>query len=457
MNHAKALTLALLAAVAICSIAVTVRADELEGRYRIVLLDGRVHEGTVTDTGDAYQIKNKGITVTIKKNQVSKLELLPADGQAAAAKRETAKESSTGRSPLDVSDDEIESIIGGLEIDEDELSAAVIDPAEALPTDEPRLAEMMRLAGPKAKTLLTDHFVFAYSSDKETAVRMAAKLEGVYRWVLRFEEILEIPKQRPDSRLEIFFFGTYDEFQAYADNDGGMPMGVLGFYYRDKHRSAFFDMHTWPPIARLLEQTKNPSIPYTERSRVANLVRRWSHHHNLEVVQHEAAHHIHFSAGVYNRRGLPPRWAVEGLATMFETPPNKSGGSLGAINHPRLFEFRRIYGPKGENIPDMKRFLIDDRMWQGGPSYCLGWAINQYLWKKHRAGYAKWMQSLAADEDVMSFEGGGKLQGAETDLTPKLKRFEDIFGVVDEKWEKDFKDYIASIQLLRSELPPELF
>lgn len=455
MMHARSVALALLLGLAVSSLAIVASAQELEGRYRVVMIDGKVHEGTVNDTGDAYQIKNKGITVTVKKSQVARLEPL-TDAPAAGAPKSDSGKDPAGRSILEISDEDIEAIIGGLSIDEDEVSAAVIDPAEALPTDEPRLAEMLRFAGPKAKTLLTDHFVFAYTSDKETAVRMAAKLEGVYRWVLRFEDMLEIPKVRPDARLEIYFFGTHEEFMAYADNDGGMPMGVLGFYVQNKHRSAFFDMHTWPPVARLLEQAKNPAVPYAERVRVSTLVRRWSHHHNLEVVQHEAAHHIHFSTGVFNRRGLPPTWAVEGLATMFETPPNKSGGSLGAINHPRLFQFRQFYGPKGENLPDLKRFLIDNSMWRGYPSYSLGWALNHYLWKKKRTAYAKWMQHIAAAEDVVSFEGGGKLQGAETDLTVKLKTFEDIFGVVDEKWEKDFKDFIASIQLLRSELPPEI-
>lgn len=406
---------------------------DIKGRYKIYRVgELPTVEGEVTELPNEYEVEVRpGIRMKIPKTQVKRLEEIKELASGAPA-------SVAGAGAISEAD--IEAIIGSESI---ELSALdeedTIDLMANLPLDQESLNDMLRIAGPKAKHLETKHFVIVYTSDRAKAIDMAARLDKVYEWCCGYAQQLAIPKRMPDYKLEIFFFGTYDEFQAFRTTKGQGGGGVLGQYFPDVHRSLFFDMDTWPSVKEAIERSKDPSIPPEERRRMKNQQERWAEWMNLEVVQHEAAHHVHFSIGIFPRVGEWTRWVVEGLATMFEVPPTEIGGSLGAINHARLAEFRRSYGEKGERVPwQYVRDLIIGRH-NGYEVYVMGWALHQYLYRKHPENYAKFMQAMADKE----YEWG---QG----LTERLEVFEDIFGPVDEEWVKKFMEYVASIQFMPS-------
>jgi hypothetical protein len=84
-----------------------------------------------------------------------------------------------------------------------------------------------------------------------------------------------------------------------------------------------------------------------------------------------------------------------------------------------------------------------DGMWQGGRSYSLGWALQQYLYKESREKYLKYIQLLSRRED-----------GQEMDIGARQKEFEDLFGTIDEKWIEKFHNYVMKkLQLKESVLP----
>src|SRR5262249_17399521 len=136
-------------------------------------------------------------------------------------------------------------------------------------------------------------------------------------------------------------------------------LGFLGFYFPPTNRSAFFNMMDWPPMVQIVENARQKGIDGAERMKRENFVKRYTDQYNLEVVQHEASHHIHFNIGLFNPRAPYGRWITEGMATMFEAPETSSGASLGTINYKRLRDVRQYIGGKPEKLPPgfLSRFL----------------------------------------------------------------------------------------------------
>ena len=411
---------------------------------RIVRTDGRVFEGEVTETPDGYQVKVKtgdtgAITVTIRKNDVKQITRVEPE--------KPTEEGITfaGRLPS-ISDGDIADILGETPAF---LKNVAANPykilRDKLDIDVDSVEEMKSIAGKKALTYETAHFVFVYTSERSQAVELAAKLEGIYEWVIKYMEQLEIPPHRPKAKLEVYFFGTHEEFKAYQTLHGSYNLGILGLYYPTTNRSGFFEMHTWPPVARTLEQLKDKGVDPARRRKLNNQLDEFSTFHNLEVVQHEAAHQVHFNLGVFPLKWTEgvPRWAVEGLATMFEVPQSSQGGSLGAVNHKRLQEFRETFKDVEKIPPEAMRLFIIGSTYLGSDYnvYVMGWALHHYLRGAHRAGYAKYMQLLASRDNPRL-----------TELTPtaKQKEFEDIFGPVDENWMKAFAKYMNDITFVPS-------
>jgi len=308
---------------------------------------------------------------------------------------------------------------------------------------------MKRLMGPDAKVLEKDHFVMVYTSSDESARALGSRLEAVWRHNVNFMDRLNLPAVVPDSKLEIFYFGSYKEFENYNLNQGNfMPPGVLGYYSPDWNRSHFFDLANSPYTEPIKELLKDDALPWEVKQKLRNKVKRWVEFQNLEVIQHETGHHIHFNIGLFPRDvfegGSVPIWLVEGTTMLFEVPPTKHGASIGVLNHYRLYMLRKLFGFRPLTPSQWKLFIIDNGLWQGFESYQLGWALVYYLYREHRDGYAQYLRSVFEREE-----------GETITNTDREKEFEDIFGRVDEDWIEDFYDFLNSLYVKKSALPPD--
>jgi len=408
-------------------------------KYRVVRTNGTELVGEVTELPNAYQIKvASGIIVTLRKSEVR--ELIPVEQQQPVASQQP------GTLPVWITNEEIEEILGSENIEIAALDHIErIDLMDPLPRNEEHVREMLRIAGRQARIFETDHFVLVYTSSIAKARKLGSRLEAVYRWRVWFLEQMGIEPVRPDAKLEAYFFGTHEEFQGYQALHGDISMGVLGFWHPVDNRSVFFDTETWPPIANLLKRYSDPKVDFQIRRRGRNMVERWVEYQNMSTTQHEAGHHIDFNIGIFPKQGDVPRWLVEGLTMQFEAPPSELGGCLGRINYKRLQEIRQQYGPNLEALPMMRDFMLHDALWFQGYNYPLGWALVHYLYKQNREAFAKFMRLMAQREDDW---------GVRVPLTEKLKQMEEIFGEIDEEWTQQFKDYISSIPMRESQLPP---
>lgn len=422
-------------------------AQESMGRCKVYRVDKGPVEGEVTLDGDTYIVEiKKGQVIRLKKSEVTKVEKLAATPDTPAP---TDAEKGAAQLATNITDAMVKQVLGSDNLEMTTLDPEdfqVVDPRSKLPLDNPSVQEMLRIAGPKAKTLETDHFVFVYTSVTEMARKLAARLESVYEWNVRYAERLKIPIQRPRYKLEIYFFGTFDEYMAYQATNGMREPGAIGFYMPTVNRSAFFDMYTYYAYEGIQRALKDPKVPGDVKVRYKNFLDRTVEHENLEVVQHEAAHHIHFNLGIFTWVARPPRWMSEGLATMFEVPPSDFGSSFGATNHYRLMWFRRVWGERGERVDDMRTILFNDGWFfqYGFYAYAFGWAMNHYLYRTQPENYAKWMRFLATRE-----------WGEEWDVADKQRVFEEIFGEVNDEWKKKFVTWMSELELKTEHLPPD--
>lgn len=313
---------AVLLGIALSAMLAPVLAEDIEpGKvYRLVLTNGREVFGQVTELRDSYKVtEGTGITATYKKSQVRDI---------IAVEEEVPDEHDLRR---EITDAEIDEILGSESVEDLYVWDYIqeVDVSGPLDLDQESLQEMLKYAGKSARWLDTPHFLCVYTSDIAEARKLVSRLEIVYRWNVTFMRMYDIPPVKPEHKFEIFYFGTYDEFVKYATLCGHMAEGAAGFYMRTNNRCAFFEMSTYPAVAALLARASDTNVPFEERRKLRNQVERWRNYTNLEVVQHESTHAIHFNLGVFPKGTSVGKWMTEGLCVQFEVPPTQEGGSFG--------------------------------------------------------------------------------------------------------------------------------
>ena len=469
MKMTRATGILTIAAILLLGTQVWADGEKIDGRYRIHYYSGRnvaSIEGDVKEVDDSYQITTKyGAIVTIPKNRVKAIVSLE---ELEARERSTAENNPDSQLRPSISDEEIEEILMGIEADADEADLGVTaeDLMAPLDLDVDSLRDMMRNCGlewdedkppeEQENVLIRPHFTMVYTSSIASARQLGARLESVWKWNVKFVDILGIPARRPEHKLELFYFGKHEEFVAYANRTGGSA-DAAGYYTPKDNRSHFFDFGTHPYVVGFLAHFDRPGVPPDTRRIARNKAARYVEYQNMEVIQHETGHHIHFNIGLFPRNGLEressiPIWLVEGTTMMFEIPPSSQGGSLGMMNHTRLHNLRRERGPHPLSAPEWKLFLIDNNLWYNGMgggnpyySYQLGWSMVYYLWKEHRDQYAQYLRIVfGRDEDFRMTN------------TEREKEFEDIFGDVNEDWINRYYTFLDSLVVKPSLLPPEL-
>lgn len=440
---------------------------KLEGTYCIDLMSGRPVEGEVTQNPDgSYSVKTKyGIVVQVRRNEMRAIRRI--DNAASTTPQPTQQRGRpTAGLRREITDAEIEELLSGIVARPDEAlggGAARDDLMAPLPLDADSLREMMRSAGVPWKegvppeeqdnVLIRDHFVMVYTSTPQSARELGSRVEHVWRWNVKFAEQLNLPTRRPDSKLELYYFGDYEEYNRYSLNRG-MPVSenMLGYYMPDINRSHFFDMATAPSIRYYRERLEAPDVHWRDRQFILNQIRRYVEHLNVETIQHEIGHHIHFNIGLFPSDGLErespiPIWLVEGTTMLFEVPPSQAGAGIGVLNHDRLFDLRRRFGEPPLSAEQWRMLIIDNNYWFGAggwdqaESYYLGWALVNYLWNEHRAGYAKYLRQVFGREDALS-------------RTELENEFIQCFGQLDEKWFEAFFKYLEGLSLKPSLVIP---
>jgi hypothetical protein len=141
-----------------------------------------------------------------------------------------------------------------------------------------------------------------------------------------------------------------------------------------------------------------------------------------ETMIHEATHQLGYNLGLHNRTGRNPKWVVEGLATVFETPGMEKFAMdrdvKKRMNPGWHYGFKKFIK---EGRPDayLETFIRDDKPFstQMGNAYAQAWALSFWLIETRPREYAKFLQKMASPEVTRQ-------------LTPesRVKLFKESFG-----------------------------
>jgi hypothetical protein len=266
----------------------------------------------------------------------------------------------------------------------------------------------------------------------------------------------------------VLFFKDFDEYHAYAQRQGLDATGAAGFYQPEQNLSAFYDAASSPRLmeldqrlSRLEARLEAPGLPDAVFNTQMKELRRLRHERdqtiemiNHLVVQHEVAHQVFYNAGLHPRGGDHPSWLVEGLACLFETPPNDYGAGIGAVNQYRLINFREALAghadarrARAEDFTDAVRtqrlvalatLVGDDRCFDTrAPNvenvYAQAWSLVYYLHQRRRDALSTYLAVLArrpADRRYRS--------------EAELALFEATFGPLDDRFHSRWLGYILS-------------
>lgn len=227
-------------------------------------------------------------------------------------------------------------------------------------------------------------------------------------------------KARVDSNILGYYWSTHNRVIMFEDRNAhaslpGPPT--------DHHRSATEE--------RLLFASRSRAETdgfVTERALLANRAWRWafsdsdassalvspgstdevasrtSINANLrETMIHEATHQLGYNLGLHNRTGRNPKWIVEGLATVFETPGMEEYAMdrdvRKRMNRSWHFGFQKFV-EEGRPEAYLETFIRTDDPFrtQMGNAYAQAWALSFWLIETRPREYAAFLQKMASPE-----------------------------------------------------------
>jgi hypothetical protein len=229
--------------------------------------------------------------------------------------------------------------------------------------------ELQREFGRSFEVSGTGHYLVVHPAGQRDA--WAARFEEIFRSFRYYFQVRSFPLQEPKFILVAVVFPTQSDFMRFSGQQGNrVSSSVLGYYEPKSNRVYMYDFTAG---------RKNPADWQT----------------NAETVIHEVTHQMAFNSGVHSRFGQPPKWVIEGLATLFEAPGVWNGLKRNApgdrVNRNLLAQFRLTLPkrPKGALLP----FVSSDRAFDSAThAYAESWALSYYLSETQPKQYAKYLQ-----------------------------------------------------------------
>lgn len=268
--------------------------------------------------------------------------------------------------------------------------------------------------GPEFAVTGTGRYLVAHPKGKGDL--WAERFESVFHEFSQYFRVRGFNIQTPEFPLIAIVWPTQQDFLRYSAATGGpVGGGILGYYLYDSNRVSMFDITAGD------EDDEN-----------------W--HYNAETVIHEVVHQAAFNTGVHTRFGATPRWAVEGLGTMFEAKGIWNSARYrdrgDRVNQEQLKNFR-------EYLPRRKpgafaRLVLDDGLFNFSPidAYAEAWAATFFLSETRRTQYADYLARVAAREAFVDYTRQQRWQD-----------FEAAFGGDVQKLETDYLNFVARLKL----------
>lgn len=221
----------------------------------------------------------------------------------------------------------------------------------------------------------TGRYLVAYPAGQKNL--WAERFEELYRSFVHYFGVRGFQVKDPTFPLVAVVFPNHQAFRGYAAREGRqVPANVLGYYSPISNRVALYD-------------TRGSGSDW---------------HTNAETIIHEATHQTAFNTGIHSRFAEQPRWAVEGLAMLFEAQGvwnSRAQQNLeDRINRSQLASFRRFQS-RGRKADSLAQLLSSDRRFEHDTqnAYAEAWALSFFLVETEPRKYSRYLQHLAALPD----------------------------------------------------------
>lgn len=298
----------------------------------------------------------------------------------------------------------------------------------------------------------TDHFFVLYSADEEVVKDFILRIEATYAAVHRFATQMGVDIDYPKEKLPIVFCSEFDQYSSVAQALAGAPAPreAAGLYFPQPNFSLFYDMaHSVTVLdqtaqakalqeeARRATDSKTKKEKSREAQFILNRLNDYQERNNKSVVQHEVAHQLLYNFQVHHRDAPNPVWFVEGLATLFEPPPGKTGAGFNVVNQYRLWRLREADAANA--LADLREFVQKPELLRGSGDqmdrgYAQAWGLMYYLSQKKKAELRQFVELI-------------KTRKPREVIPPEreLADFEKCFGKLDESFRKNWHKFLKSV------------
>ncbi len=283
--------------------------------------------------------------------------------------------------------------------------------------------------------------------------REYAKLfEDIYNRFFSYFRVRGLKMSEPEFPMVALVFPDQASFARYAAGDGVPAVrGLLGYYHHHTNRVALFD--PGDDVAAAYDSQDAmwtlTGLPH-KAQRFAHLTGNFaaatgSAESGLrDTMIHEGTHQVAFNTGLHSRIGEDPKWIVEGLATVYEAPGIRDGGSLAKtveqINRDRFLWFMN-FAEKRRPQGALRDFVASDKVFDAAllDGYSAALALRLFFIRPLSAAYARYLQTVA-NRDPLKPYGSAE----------RLRDFQAAFGknldVLDANFMKYMKNLAASLQ-----------
>ena len=270
----------------------------------------------------------------------------------------------------------------------------------------------------------------------------------------------------PKEHLKTVLFSHENEFKTFSTGLAPSLAKAAGFYHKKVQTSVFYDQGTndlYEVLDKLnveLASAKKEAIrirgPGTaDLVRLADtldlLTKVAKENADIEVVSHEATHHMAGLTKLMPDDAKVPTWAAEGLATYFESPKEASWSGIGSVNEERLDWYRALSSDREHcNIS----FIVSDQIFTRAGNigstlhgYGQAWALTHFLMERH------------PEKLIEYYAEAAKLQGEEEDKLPtpekNLEAFKKVFGEdltsLEMEWQSYMRDLKTDVEMVLGE------
>ncbi len=252
----------------------------------------------------------------------------------------------------------------------------------------------------------TGHYLVAHPRG-ESGV-WSQRFEDLYRSFVHFFRVRGFSLSEPQFPLVAIVWPTQQDFIRYAQRDGMTgSRNVLGYYSSISNRITLYDVGAGSGDDEAWKL-------------------------NAETIIHEATHQTAFNTGVHRRFAHTPKWVIEGLGTLFESPgvwdSLANHHASDRVNRYQLDAFRR-YAKQGRKPGSLAHFVSDDRQFRAnvGAAYAESWALTHFLIETRPRQYAAYMQRTAQREVFEEYPPSERLADFTAAFGNDLRLFEAHF------------------------------